>query len=356
MEKKRDTTFDLVKFIAMFMVVYSHVISYRQGFDLVTMPSFAMNFIQLINMPLFFIISGYFSRRLQVTGDWMRLANRLVRYFWPLAFFGVFFAALDCFAFCKITVSAIPLVSVKRFLFTGWFFYALGICDTVTFVACKIGRSWSGIFLVCLSAFLILVMSIGRMWYAQYTVAMIPFYWFGLWALPRIQNKWKNNGGVAMIMSFGVIVLVVTFFLGNIATNGLSFYMNSFDIFNPNMKAVLLMFARYALGIVGSLFVVKVVALSVKFLPSLAVISFLGTETLGIYFLQGNIVQDIATRFIGLNADVFVIFMTSLFVFMLSFFIVKITKLNHFTKIVIWGKTLIRDTRIQRKGVVNVAE
>ena len=123
---KRDPLFDMAKFVAMFMVVYWHVMSYRPGFDLAEMPSHAANFIIAVNMPLFFLVSGYFSRRLHDSGNWRRLLGRLVTYFWPLAVFSILGAVIDAIIFHKCTIMQTPLVAIKKFLFTGWFFLCIG--------------------------------------------------------------------------------------------------------------------------------------------------------------------------------------------------------------------------------------
>ena len=53
MAKTRDTYFDLLQCVAMFMVVVSHVQSYRPGFSFSAMPAASLNFIMVVNMPLF---------------------------------------------------------------------------------------------------------------------------------------------------------------------------------------------------------------------------------------------------------------------------------------------------------------
>lgn len=56
--KKRDAYFDVVKFVAMFMVVFGHV---QSATEMSWGTPYIKNFIIQSNMPLFFIISGYFA-------------------------------------------------------------------------------------------------------------------------------------------------------------------------------------------------------------------------------------------------------------------------------------------------------
>lgn len=120
----------------MFMVVYGHVVCWRPGFSISEMPSFAENFIiavNMVNMPLFFMISGYFSQRLHESRDWTRLSNRLISYAWPMAFFAIFLATLEGLVLGRMPILQIPILALKKFLFTNWFFYALASCDIITF-------------------------------------------------------------------------------------------------------------------------------------------------------------------------------------------------------------------------------
>ena len=56
--KKRDAYFDVVKFAAMFMVVFGHV---QSATEMSWGAPYIKNFIIGLNMPLFFIISDYFA-------------------------------------------------------------------------------------------------------------------------------------------------------------------------------------------------------------------------------------------------------------------------------------------------------
>lgn len=121
-----------VKFLAMFMVVYWHVISYRPGFELSSRPSYAANFIIAVNMPLFFMVSGFFSRHLHESGNWAKLAARLKLYFWPVVVFSlsnrfveldagvltVFLASCGIFALCFLMVRVLKMSNfVKKGIF-----------------------------------------------------------------------------------------------------------------------------------------------------------------------------------------------------------------------------------------------
>ena len=322
----------------MFMVVYSHVVCYRSGFSLTETPLFAENFIIGVNMPLFFMISGYFSNSLHESKDWRRIASRLIGYVWPMAFFAIFFSLVDCVVFGRASIIQIPVVSVKKFLFSNWFFYTLSICDVITFTATKYGaRRWISQF-ICAAGFAMALLSSGRIWYSAPVVAMVPFYWFGLYVFPRILQM-RRYFAVLAIGGCGIMFLV-TFVVGNIATNGLSFYWNRFDVFLPCAGDLFLMLARYCIGILGSLFIVQIVIIATKTISAIKYLAFLGRETLGIYFLQGFVVHEVANKITGLDSPVITLLAMSAWVYLLCFLIVKVSKKNSILKTIIWGVKL----------------
>ena len=202
--KKREPLFDVAKAAAMFMVVYWHVMSYRPQFDLATMPSYAANFILSVNMPLFFVLSGYFSRRLHESGDGIKLLNRFISYFWPLAFWGVFWAIVESLVCGKYQWTNIPLWALKKFLFCGWFFYALAGCELITFFSFRFAEIKVRL-LFLLASFVVCLCGAGRIWHTKEIVAMIPFYWFGIWLLPKLFGD-KRCLQLMSVLGFVVIV------------------------------------------------------------------------------------------------------------------------------------------------------
>ena len=93
---KRNPYFDVVKAIAMLLVVMGYS---RWAYGCQVGNPTIDNFIVGMNMPLFFMISGYFSANIVKEGDWSKLGQHLVGYFWPLAVVSCFFSVLSIF-FC----------------------------------------------------------------------------------------------------------------------------------------------------------------------------------------------------------------------------------------------------------------
>ena len=78
--KTRDLFFDVAKFFAILMVVFGHV---QTASQMTWGAPYIKNFIIGVNMPLFFAISGYFTRRMDSTGSWRYLVIRIANLLWP---------------------------------------------------------------------------------------------------------------------------------------------------------------------------------------------------------------------------------------------------------------------------------
>lgn len=332
---KRDPLFDAAKFVAMFMVVYWHVMSYRPGFDLAEMPSYAANFIIAVNMPLFFLVSGYFSRRLHDSGNWHKLAWRLVSYFWPVAVFSLIGAVMDALFLHTCTVMQVPLVALKKFLFAAWFFYALAGCEIITFLCSQYSCTvFQKVAMCCLSYIGALILS-GRVWHASGIVSMIPFYWFGLYFLPYVLSRVKFFFAMAAVG--GVLMIYITYFAGGIATNGLAFYWDRFDILHPEGIRAINMLARYSVGIMGAIFVLGSLKILGAKAWAVSKMACLGTETLGVYFVHGHLIRLLSNQFVDLNAGSCILFVSTCIMFGCSFCIVKLTKVTEWVECIVWG-------------------
>lgn len=334
--KSRDKSFDLIKFVAIFMVVIWHVMSYRPEFNLKDSPSCVANFIISVNMPLFFMISGFFSRKLHEAKAWHRLGARLIGYFWPMAIFSFVFALVDCCGSQSIAFSDLPMLTLKRFLFCNWFFYTLAACDVITFVSWKYGRSLMVRWGICMCEYVACMAVVGVIWHSAEIVAMLPFYCFGLYLLPILLENKRQLVGVACV-GVGAMILV-SFFCGNIATNGLSFDWNRFHLRNPALKDALNMLLRFIVGILGSVSLISIVRFMMVKMSILGRISFLGTETLGVYFFQGEIIVWLSNRIVSNDSCFLILLMSSCFVFAICFALVKVVKANCHVRKIVFGK------------------
>lgn len=336
---QRDTFLDLVKFFAMFMVIYSHVISYREGFDFFKGSSFPLNFIMAVNMPIFFMVSGLFSKHMLELQSVGKLLNRYLTYFYPLAFWGGVFSILECTIYHKCTFSYIPVLAIRKFLFCGWFFYALAGVEGITFLAWKYGKTYGMRLLLFFVAYIVCLLGVGRIWHMSNIVAMFPFYLFGVLCLSHI---FENRLMLAICAVIGgCVMLVITFFTGNVAINGIAFYWNHFDILHPEKWKLFCLIIRIFVGVTGGLFVFA----CVKLMDRIKVLSWLsrfGPYTLGVFFLQDELIKYVACRLVGLDASASTILFVAILVTFLSFLLVMWSYRSKILRNLFWGQWLKR--------------
>lgn len=127
----RNPFFDALKFFAIMLVVYGHV---SGAFKCEWGRPFVGNFIIGMNMPLFFIISGYFAARTIECGDWRRLIKHIYGYFGPLALVSIVFALLAVAFHIPGSEKGFVGYAGRRFLFSPWFLWCLACCYVFTFV------------------------------------------------------------------------------------------------------------------------------------------------------------------------------------------------------------------------------
>ena len=130
---------DVLKFFAILLVVYGHV---SGAFGCKVLEPYISNFRVGMNMPLFFIISGYFAAKTIERGDWRKLGRHLVGYFWPLAAVSVVFAALSVLFHVEGRGCGFIGYTGRRFLFAGWFLWCLAICFVITFLCRRVASGW----------------------------------------------------------------------------------------------------------------------------------------------------------------------------------------------------------------------
>ena len=324
----RDASFDLLKAIAIFMVVLWHAIS---DFSDRTQFVLTVNFIIGVNMPLFFVISGYFAVGMIIRGDKLKLLNRLIGYWWPVTVFSVIAAIYNCFAVDEIPVAGIPLKALKMFLFGAWFFYALSICDVVTFAAYRVAAKKWACSCVAFAALFVL----PAFWYKGPALNMLPFFLFGAFILPKVlQMSHRALVGVSVIGA--ALYLSAVLFVGDFWARGLTLYSNYLEIYHFDVGSLARFAIRLGLGVSGSIALIGLVRGLLAVFPTLGRLAPIGEQTMGVYFIH---------RY-GLAALTGCAFFThsllgfcvlALIVFLLCSLVVALSKKDRILAKVIWG-------------------
>lgn len=316
---------DVLKFFAILLVVYGHV---SGALGCKVLEPWASNFRIGMNMPLFFIISGYFAAKTIEKGDWRRLGRHLVGYFWPLAAVSVVFAILS--VVFRVEGSECGLVGYvgRRFLFAGWYLWVLAICFVIVFLCRRIASGWKFYFTLGVG-YCICLIDIPC-WYLSYTRAMLPFFIAGL-LLSQGKEVWKDW---RIGLSCFAVYLIVCVVQGNISKNGLSFYNSpiSWMAIVKNPKVIGLAAARLANGMIGSIGICWVVHYLLIKCKTLECLAPLGTTTLGVYVLH----QWILAR-IPYSGGCWALLMTAM-LFVFCHLIVVYTRRNPLVRRFFWGE------------------
>ncbi len=127
--RARDIRFDVLKGVATLIVVFGHVLQYSiKGCE----NSLIYNVIWSLQIPLFMVVSGYFS----LSGKeptLKKLGSQLFRYLWPCV---TYFVAL-----CIVYHYKNPLSSAYNLLWhlegTLWYLVVLAVLSVFNFIATK---------------------------------------------------------------------------------------------------------------------------------------------------------------------------------------------------------------------------
>jgi len=175
----------------------------------------------------------------------------------------------------------------------------------------------------------------GKIWHTANATAMIGFYWFGLACLPAILSNKKAFISLAGISA--AVVLVSQLLMENIATNGLGFYWNFINPYHFHWTQITNQLQRLLLGVAGSLAIMGFLKIALKYLPRISALSFLGTQTLAIYYLQGTVITRGSNHFVSVSAPSLSFFIAAVCVYLVCVGIISLSKTNRWSDIVLWG-------------------
>jgi len=330
----RDIVFDVTRFMAMLMVVLWHCIWLSSRHDMVLSEgSIVVNFLLGCNMPLFFIISGYFARTIIERGSWKALVLREISYFWPVLVFSIVQYVIAGGSFH---------VWLRILIFSFWFFCCLGLCDITSFCAVVLAlKMRCGIAWTLIAVFVALWAIPLGLWYC---VSMIPFYWVGAFLLPRIYKKSRFGVWGCILLATYILVAMVE---GNINANGLCFYWNRMHLGDFSFHGFVLMCGRFLLGAIGAIGILGAVKMCAAFWERCRWIGHFGRHTLGIYFLHSLIISWTYQMWGDFSGQEGLLVLFAAVVFVACHYIVALTKMVPLVNGMLWGPTFFK----QKLGV-----
>ena len=300
---KRDPFFDIVKLLAVFMVVFRHVMF---SSELLLFPIPVANATVGMNMPVFFIMSGWFAWPTIVSSDWRKLGLHLKSYMWPTIVLIVFFACIEPFAVgASWSLRDVFVLSTKRWLFGPWFIWTLCECYLLLFLCRFLARSASckGMFQVSVVVGFALLMCVNcRFFFVSCLRSMFPYFLIGCFLRRSNVRPWEWKW---LSIVFGVIFVLVVLLEGDARECGMSFYRaeTSWRAFG-SLNSAMTLFARPVVGVMGSLSFMWLVKLAVDMTQTStagrAVVGFLakgGGLTLAIYLLHQWILKQVVALY-----------------------------------------------------------
>lgn len=327
---QRDARFDLVKAIAIYLVVLGHVIqnalSDNGGDAFFSHPLF--EFIYTFHMPLFFVISGYFAQR-ALTRPLIRLvADKILQLVLPAVAFRIVYAKI-----LGIGTFTFPYINCIGF----WFIGCLFLC----FVTAGLGLALFRRFYVGLLV-PALLLSTGA-WETSflYLGQMYIFFVAGL-ILRRHQASLQQ--WALLILAIALPLFLLSYALWQpdyvVYLSTHKAWLNASGFHADNLCIYLL---RVLVGLAGSLILIagSMLINPLASIPSL--LQSIGANTLGIFFLQGffiGLMSDFVHQLSGWISPVSPTIAwvgVAIIITLISYLICRILKLNRLTSFVFLG-------------------
>ncbi len=310
----RDKRFDALKAIAIGMVVVGHVFSMS---DIKTcINQYLGTFIVGCNMPLFFIISGYFSK--SSVSSFRMVFRRCFHYLWAMGAFS-FFLALMWYAlgqYPSISFMVKRVVSIP--IFGWWFMWSLMlsiVCvATYVFVKEKIRLRRFSCALMLLAVYVAILAVPDSIWQMKYFKFCLPFYFLGY-----VLRGCNLDGVVKSRTTLYIWVVSLMIYFAYVVVGDakrLGFYwanLNLVDIVGT-CGSVCAFITRYLVSAAGVFAIAwPILNVRVNLIPTW--VAELGMSTMGVYFLHQSFIKHLIMPCMG-SCGVLNLFLISIVVWL----------------------------------------
>ncbi len=277
MRKQRDLFLDLLKGIAIVLVIVGHVIQFSDT----SQPDFFKNYffkaIYLFHMPLFIFISGYVSYKIEQGGISNFIIKRWEHLILPMLagslLYTLIYASKNRFNNDLIEY----LLFFKDYLANAfWYIYTLIYCNICSYLIHKIAKDNT---LILISS-VILFTFLPDSYYLSYFKFLYPFYIMGYISKKESCKVWDQQ---KRVVSISLLVYAACFLT----------WKNDFYIYNNEhvtllSERVTSSFFRLLAGTSGIVLFSNVLFIAKKYIPIYMnnKIIKLGQITLGVYIYQ----------------------------------------------------------------------
>lgn len=296
LKNRRELSIDGLKGIAIFMVVWGHVICSLSGkeIDALTMP--IQRIIYLVHMPLFMFLSGMVSKRYIEEGSIHKgIWKKIIQLILPMS------------AWCLITwLMVLPwggqvltFRGVLKSLYSAfyssyWFIWSLFICSIYTKFCATVSKG-KHIWMVVLVLLFYLLPNNAHLLFLHMnsTKTMLPYYVAGYFLT---KYDWKYYASIRWLFVVSLVFYVFCCFI--VKQDWFMYYLN-LDIWNINSSLrdyfhLLFLLVSGFSGIYCLLYISQKIDWNKKITYS---IQLTGRYTLGIYMIQGIIFNVILRKY-----------------------------------------------------------
>lgn len=288
--KQRILYWDVIKFFAIFLVVYGHVIQNLNPVGRTLWDSFMETYILTFHMPLFMIVSGYFARSLFKKNIKEIAKDKLVQLVIPSV--TTYFITGIILIFLRHTPFVEGLKSLLGYCVVSyWFLKALFIFYVITSVVCLISKKNK--LLAILFSILLLFLPTDIL-DSVHCISMYPYFVIGL-LLYKYEKIFFQNKKSIVFVSVMVYVILSYFYHPR--------EYNIYDhLFKWSINYLYFYIIRILIGTSASFACIILIRKICMMFDGHKIIDFfakIGTCTLGIYVFQQNFM--VAGKYYGVE-------------------------------------------------------
>lgn len=325
---KRNVTFDVVKSVAIFTVLWGHVIQYLSSG--IYYENRICQIIYSFHMPLFMIVVGFFSiRSLKRTfGEFM------LRKFVQLLMPSITITMVYCMLMKCTNMGGV----IEALIMNLWFLKAVFLCYFL-FYCCMFAVKSNRL------VYLVIITLLSQFVFIYQFNLMFSCFMFGV--ILQHHWEWIKHKALPLALISGIIFIMMLIPWDDrfwIIPSGGVYPLSSIKQFESFLFQF---YYRMLIGIVGSIFFIMLSELiCLRFQDSYIVkhLSVLGKETLGIYLLQTILIETLLWRWLKFDDMNIIIFslliapVISVLVLYLCLICIKVLRLNRVSALFFLGE------------------
>lgn len=331
--KARLIEFDLLKCLAIFLVVCGHAIMHLSSNDKTENEFYT--FIYSFHMPLFMLISGFFSAKSLELPFRDLFKKKFIQLIYPCISFGIIFYLIDLLVF-KIENNGI----INYFYNIFWFLKSCFLCYLIFYFCLRISATHK--YLGCLIGLLIsqVIPAFKITW-------MLPFFIAG-YILFQNYTQFVNK---AKYFFWPSLFLFIILFLVSRKMEPIDLVSLKNELLSGNLTFLREYFIfhilRLVIGSAGSIMIISAILLlsnKIGINKTPHILTAFGQQTLGIYIIQTYLLEELLSRYVDLSHTNELVFtyiivpLVSIALMYLSYILINLIVKSRITNRFFWWK------------------